>query len=359
MMTSLLNTNLRDGDGSFSSSYANGGYRLRFFYSFRTDVPNNRSYVSVQLQLLQASGFSLYIGSRAGTKITINGSTASYTAPAINNAGGVTTNLALRSDFVVNHNVDGTKTININCYYPIKATLAGTYYEAFSVSGNVTLTTINQSAPITDVILTKRNVTSLELRHSASHPTYSINQYSRQLGSSGYINTNENFTITGLNEYTKYSITSRVRATNNKYGYKTREYTTNTNPPTCSIRLNDVGTSNANFTISASHKRGITGYFYSLNNGPWISCTSTFSISSLNANTSYNIKARVTANDTENNIQYGFSSSLNFVSDGGAIKIKKSGTWRNATSDIKKNSAWEDVPEIYIKKNGVWKKTIE
>lgn len=187
-----------------------------------TDILNNRTLVKTNVYL--KCPYGLYVSSRPDSYIEINGNRKTYTAPAINTDNGGRFLLTTHQAYVT-HTSNGTKSCNIKSYYPMKATISGVYVSSITVNTNVTLPTINRSAPtISNYKLTPQS-TSISVNYSASAP-YGVIQYSYKVDDGYYINATPPFTITGLNPSQTYSIRVRVRGGNGIYAYSTLSTTT-------------------------------------------------------------------------------------------------------------------------------------
>jgi len=128
--------------GSFSGSILSGNYKLRVDWSATQNVSNNTSKVTAVMYLVQASSWSLGISSRSDNKTVINGTTYTWTSPAISNGGGKTTKLATVTSGNIAHNADGTKSVTISATFEINATISGSYRDTITASSTVTLNTI-------------------------------------------------------------------------------------------------------------------------------------------------------------------------------------------------------------------------
>lgn len=162
-------------------SYTTTGLNLELYWSrLSTNVAANTSTIRVILRIgnqdIQAG---LVVSARGGTTITIDGTTYTYNAPGTNvtQSGYWSTELG-RKDIVIPHNADGTKTVNLAGYYPIAATLRGTYYSAVSVSGTAVLTAIpkpsiptlsNDAPTLGDTITIYTNRTSTSNTHTLKY----------------------------------------------------------------------------------------------------------------------------------------------------------------------------------------------
>lgn len=128
--------------GSFSGSAVSGNYKLRVDWSATQNVSNNTSKITCVMYLVQASSWSLSIGTRDDNSTTINGTKYTWTSPAISNSGGKTTKLATVTSGNITHNADGTKSVTISAVFQLNATISGTYRDTITASTTVTLNTI-------------------------------------------------------------------------------------------------------------------------------------------------------------------------------------------------------------------------
>lgn len=128
--------------GSFSGSAVSGNYKLRVDWSATQNISNNTSKITCVMYLVQASSWSLGIGSRDDNVTTINGTKYTWTSPAINNSGGKTTKLATVTSGTITHNADGTKSVTISAVFELNATISGTYRDTITASATITLNTI-------------------------------------------------------------------------------------------------------------------------------------------------------------------------------------------------------------------------
>lgn len=126
--------------GSISGSILSGAYTLRVDWSQAKNVAGNTSKVTCTMYLVQKSGWRLNIYGRDNTT-TINGTSYSYSSPAINKTGG-TTKLGTVTSGNIAHNADGSKSITISSRFNIQATISGTYYSAITCSATITLDTL-------------------------------------------------------------------------------------------------------------------------------------------------------------------------------------------------------------------------
>lgn len=128
--------------GTFSGSAVSGNYKLRVDWSATQNVSKNTSKITCVMYLVQASSWSLGIGSRDDNTTVINGTTYTWTSPAISNSGGKTTKLATVTSGNITHNADGTKSVTLKATFQLNATISGAYRDTITASATITLNTI-------------------------------------------------------------------------------------------------------------------------------------------------------------------------------------------------------------------------
>lgn len=128
--------------GSFSGSILSGNYKLRVDWSATQNVSNNTSKITATMYLVQASSWGLGISSRSDNKTVINGTTYTWSSPAISNGGGKTTKLAAVTSGNIAHSADGGKSVTISATFELNATISGTYRDTITASATITLNTI-------------------------------------------------------------------------------------------------------------------------------------------------------------------------------------------------------------------------
>ena len=78
--------------GAFSGSVENNNYTLWVDWTATQNMAANTVTLTLDVSLKQTAGSGLYLGAKVVTAY-INGKKYTFTAPAINNTGGVTTKL--------------------------------------------------------------------------------------------------------------------------------------------------------------------------------------------------------------------------------------------------------------------------
>lgn len=126
--------------GTISSSIHSGHYTLRISWSATQNITNNTSTITAKMYLVQDASWSLNIGTRSNS-CTIDGVATAFTSPKISSNGGSTILLGTVSR-TVNHNTDGSRSVDISATFNINATISGTKYNSITASSTVTLDTI-------------------------------------------------------------------------------------------------------------------------------------------------------------------------------------------------------------------------
>ena len=207
--------------GSFQNLPVNN-FGLYCTWSATQSVTGNYSDVTLNVYLKY---YTLEVGSRADSTISINGTSETYTAPAINDySSGQHTKLLKTKTVRVNHNADGTKSgVALSAYWRFSGTYSGTPISSITASTTITLDTIDRAAPT--VSLSTSSITASGVTISAtSSATADIWQYSTDNGStwtqfSTTAGTSASKAITGLSPNTTYTIKVRARKKSNQvYG---------------------------------------------------------------------------------------------------------------------------------------------
>ena len=207
--------------GSFQNLPVNN-FGLYCTWSATQSVTGNYSDVTLNVYLKY---YTLEVGSRADSTISINGVSETYTAPAITDySSGQHTKLLKTKTVRVNHNADGTKSgVALSAYWRFSGTYSGTPISSITASTTITLDTIDRTAPT--VSLSTSSITASGVTISAtSSATADIWQYSIDNGStwtqfSTTAGTSASKAITGLSPNTTYYIKVRARKKSNQvYG---------------------------------------------------------------------------------------------------------------------------------------------
>jgi hypothetical protein len=155
--------------GSFSGSICSGHYVLRVDWSQTQDVTNNQSTITAKIYLV--NDYSLQISARTSNYITIDETKQTYNSAAISTTG---THLLNTVTQTVSHNSDGSKSLELYCYFNIAATLSGTYYSAITASATVTLDTIPRASSISMDTGTMGSASTITITRASSAFTHTL-----------------------------------------------------------------------------------------------------------------------------------------------------------------------------------------
>ncbi len=208
--------------GSFSKM-PTSSFGLYCTWSAKQSVTGNYSDVTLNVYLKY---YSLYVGSRSDSKISINGVSETYTTPAISQGSNSAHTTLLKSKTVrVNHTSNGTKTgVALSASWRFSGTYSGVSIGTITASTTIDLNSIDRSAPT--VTFKTSSITANGFTISAySSASSDVWQYSLNGGSSystlsSSTGTSASKTITGLSPNTSYSVKVRARKKSNQvYGY--------------------------------------------------------------------------------------------------------------------------------------------
>lgn len=194
--------------GSFSNSVVNGHYVLRVEWSASQSISGNYSDITVRVYF--DTNYRLSVSSRGDAYVNVDGQQSGFTAPSVNkgSSGSWSTYTFLDSySFRVYHDSAGNKSLNITSYYPIRATLSGTYYEGITASANISLNQIPRYANVS-ISYNSKTVNSITYNCSVD-ATIDWKQY--RLNDGSWIDDGASNTIKNLSPNTSYKIQVRVR----------------------------------------------------------------------------------------------------------------------------------------------------
>lgn len=178
--------------GTLTTSYKPnqyGDWTYRIYWSSTTDIVNNTSTVICDHWLVMNEYTSISIGARSNT-CTVGTDTKSFTSPAINSKG--TTTALGTTVHTVQHNADGTKSVELSSTFNVNATLAGAKQNSWTITATLTLDTIPRaSTPTLSAYATEMgkpvtiytNPASSSFRHKLYY-----NWYSTENGSPKWVN---------------------------------------------------------------------------------------------------------------------------------------------------------------------------
>ena len=207
--------------GSFYK-YPVDNFGLYCTWSATQSVTGNYSDVTLNVYLKY---YTLNVGSRSDSTVSINGVSETYTASAINDsAAGYDTTLLKTYTVRVAHDSNGTKTgVALSASWRFSGTYSGTSISWITASTTIDLDAIDRAAPT--VSCSVSNITAGGFKISAtSSATADIWQYSTNGGTSWTqfsttAGTSANTTLTSLSPNTTYSVKVRARKKSNQvYG---------------------------------------------------------------------------------------------------------------------------------------------
>ena len=207
--------------GTFQN-YPVSSFGLYCEWSGAQSVTGNYTDVTLKVYL---SYYTLDVGARSDSTISINGVSETYTVPAIEDYSSGWKKKLLKTKTVrVSHNADGTKSgVALSASWRFSGTYSGVSVGTITASTTVTLNSIDRSAPT--VSCSVSNITANGFKISASSSaTADIWQYSLNGGStwtqfSSTAGTSASVTLSTLSPNTTYSVRVRARKrTNQVYG---------------------------------------------------------------------------------------------------------------------------------------------
>lgn len=198
--------------GSFQN-YPTSGFGLYCTWSATQSITGNYSDVTLNVYLKY---YSLYVGSRSDSTVSINGVSETYTASAISEDSNSSHTTLLKTYTVrVAHNSNGTKTgVALSASWRFSGTYGGTSISWITASTTIDLDAIDRTAPT--VSCSVSNITANGFKISGtSSATADIWQYSTNGGTnwtqfSTTAGTSASITLTSLSPNTTYSV--KVRA---------------------------------------------------------------------------------------------------------------------------------------------------
>ena len=207
--------------GTFQN-YPVSSFGLYCEWSGVQSVTGNYTDVTLKVYL---SYYTLEVGARSDSTISINGVSETYTAPAIDDYSSGWKKKLLKTKTVrVSHNADGTKSgVALSASWRFSGTYSGVSVGTITASTTVTLNSIDRSAPT--VSCSVSNITANGFKISASSSAaadiwqYSLNGGSTWTQFSSTAGTSASVTLSTLLPNTTYSVRVRARKKSNQvYG---------------------------------------------------------------------------------------------------------------------------------------------
>lgn len=207
--------------GTFQN-YPVSSFGLYCEWSGAQSVTGNYTDVTLKVYL---SYYTLDVGARSDSTISINGVSETYTVPAIEDYSSGWKKKLLKTKTVrVSHNADGTKSgVALSASWRFSGTYSGVSVGTITDSTTVTLNSIDRSAPTVSCSVSGITANGFKISASSS-ATADIWQYSLNGGStwtqfSSTAGTSASVTLSTLSPNTTYSVRVRARKrTNQVYG---------------------------------------------------------------------------------------------------------------------------------------------
>lgn len=131
--------------GSFQTAISNSRYILKCSWSATQSITGNYSDVTITTTFQWTA--ALNIGARTGAYTKVDGvGTEEYSTSSISSNSGTRT--FNTHTFRVYHNTNGVASVDASAYFPIKATISGTYYGSMKATGTINLNTIPRHSEV-------------------------------------------------------------------------------------------------------------------------------------------------------------------------------------------------------------------
>lgn len=207
--------------GTFQN-YPVSSFGLYCEWSGVQSVTGNYTDVTLRVYL---SYYTLEVGARSDSTISINGVSETYTAPAIDDYSSGWKKKLLKTKTVrVSHNADGTKSgVALSASWRFSGTYSGVSVGTITASTTVTLNSIDRTAPT--VSCTVSNITANGFRISAASSAtadqwfYSLDNGGSSTLFSSTAGTSASITLSNLSPNTTYYVRALARKKSNQvYG---------------------------------------------------------------------------------------------------------------------------------------------
>ena len=169
--------------GTFEK-YPVNGFGLYCTWSATQSVTGNYSDVTLNVYLKY---YTISVGARSDSTISINGTSETYTAPAINDyTSGTKTKLLKTKTVRVTHNANGTKTgVPLSASWRFSGTYSGVSIGTITASATIDLNPIDRTAPTVSCSVSSITANGFKITATSS-ATADVWQYSTNGGSSFY-----------------------------------------------------------------------------------------------------------------------------------------------------------------------------
>lgn len=207
--------------GTFQN-YPVSSFGLYCEWSGTQSITGNYTDVTLKVYL---SYYTLDVGARSDSTISINGVSETYTAPAINDYSSGWKKKLLKTKTVrVSHNADGTKSgVVLSASWRFSGTYSGVSIGTITASATVTLNSIDRTPPT--VSCTVSNITANGFRISAASSAtadqwfYSLDNGGSSTLFSSTAGTSASITLSNLSPNTTYYVRALARKKSNQvYG---------------------------------------------------------------------------------------------------------------------------------------------
>lgn len=207
--------------GTFQN-YPVSSFGLYCEWSGTQSVTGNYTDITLKVYL---SYYTIDVGARSDSTISINGTSETYTVPAIEDYSSGWKKKLLKTKTVrVNHNADGTKSgVSLSASWRFSGTYSGVSIGTITASTTVTLNSIDRSAPTVSCSVSSITANGFKISATSS-ATSDIWQYSLNGGTSWTqfsttAGTSASITLSSLSPNTSYSVRVRARKKSNQvYG---------------------------------------------------------------------------------------------------------------------------------------------
>ena len=216
--------------GSFYK-YPVDNFGLYCTWSATQSVTGNYSDVTLNVYLKY---YTLNVGSRSDSTVSINGVSETYTAPAISDSSADYDLTLLKTYTVrVNHNSNGTKTgVALSAYWRFSGTYSGTSITSITASTTIDLDAIDRTAPTVTCSISNITANSFKISATSSATAdqwfYSLDDGGSSTLFSSTAGTSANTTVTGLSPNTTYYVRAMVRKKSNQVYGETSSVTVKT-----------------------------------------------------------------------------------------------------------------------------------
>ena len=330
--------------GTFQS-YPVSSFGLYCEWSGTQSITGNYTDVTLKVYL---SYYTLDVGARSDSTISINGVSETYTVPAIEDYSSGWKKKLLKTKTVrVNHNANGTKSgVALSASWRFSGTYSGVSIGTITASTTVTLNSIDRTAPTVSCSVSSITANGFTISASSS-ATSDIWQYSLNGGSSWTqfsttAGTSASITLSSLSPNTTYSVRVRARKrTNQVYGTSSTvsaktlggavilscgNFTADASTVNLSLR---VTVYNAAYTNYITIKNGSTTYL-SLTGRTWAAGTAsrTITLTSAERTTLLNAMASLKS----------FTATIELVTKSGNTQIGNASTCTCTISTTEANS---------------------